>query len=73
MPGKKPRSTRESIRFDDYSHFVLTRLVRIKGNSPSEVGAFIVREWIGEHFEELDRYGITPKAMHDSETAEGEV
>ena len=61
MPGKKRKSAREPIRLDDYSHHVLLSLVRIKGNTTSEVGGYIVKQWISDHWEELASYGIRPK------------
>lgn len=41
-----------------YASFVVRSLVDIKGRSESDVVAFIVKDWIGDHREELNEYGI---------------
>ncbi len=41
-----------------YTSFVVNELVGIKGRNPSDVVAFIVKDWIGDHREELKEYGI---------------
>lgn len=43
---------------EEYTHYVVNQLVRIKGRGPSDVVAFIVKDWIGDHREELKEYGI---------------
>ncbi|UCF12299.1 MAG: hypothetical protein JSW06_09700 [Thermoplasmatales archaeon] len=50
-----------SIYLDKYSKYVICQLIDIKGKSQSDVTNFIIKDWIGDHFEELKEYGITVK------------
>ncbi|KPJ85566.1 MAG: hypothetical protein AMS18_16190 [Gemmatimonas sp. SG8_17] len=43
---------------DAYTHWVLGRLVGIKGRSVPDVAYFILRDWIQSHQEELAHLGI---------------
>lgn len=43
---------------DAYTHWVLGRLVGIKGRSVPDVAYFILRDWIQSHQEELEHLGI---------------
>lgn len=43
---------------EKYTHYVVNQLVGIKGRGSSDVVAFIVKDWIGDHREELKEYGI---------------
>lgn len=43
---------------EEYTNYVVNQLVRIKGRGPSDVVAFIVKDWIGDHRDELKEYGI---------------
>jgi len=44
---------------DAYTHWVLGRLVGIKGRNVPDVAYYILRDWIQSHQEELDRLGIS--------------
>lgn len=46
---------------DAYTHWVLGRLVGIKGRSVPDVAYFILRDWIQSHQEELEYLGIGVK------------
>jgi hypothetical protein len=46
---------------EDYTKYVVQKLKRIKGKSESDVVNFIIKDWIGEHWEELKEYGINIK------------
>ena len=43
---------------DAYTHWVLGRLVGIKGRSVPDVTYYILRDWIQSHQEELEHLGI---------------
>ena len=43
---------------DAYTHWVLGRLVGIKGRSVPDVAYFILRDWIQSHQGELEHLGI---------------
>ena len=43
---------------EPYTCYVVDQLVGIKGRGPSDVVAFIVKDWIGDHRAELADYGI---------------
>ena len=40
---------------------VLNKLVDIKGDNPADVGRFILKDWMGDPIEELEKYGISIK------------
>lgn len=46
---------------EGYSCYVLDELIEIKGKSRSDVASFIIKDWIGDHKDELSEYGITVK------------
>ena len=46
-----------------YTKYVLQKLIGIKGESESDVVNFIIKDWIGDHLEELKEYGITYKTF----------
>jgi len=48
-----------SIYLDKYSKYVIGKLIEIKGKSQSDVANFIIKDWIGDHIDELREYGIT--------------
>lgn len=48
-----------SIYLDNYSKYVIEKLENIKGKSQSDVANFIIKDWIGDHIEELKEYGIS--------------
>lgn len=41
-----------------YTWYVIQQLVGIKGRNDSDVVAFILKDWIGDHKDELKEYGI---------------
>lgn len=46
------------IYTEPYTKFVVQELVGIKGKSESDVANFIIKDWIGDHMEELAQFGI---------------
>lgn len=48
-----------SIYLDKYTKYVIEKLENIKGKSQSDVANFILKDWIGDHIEELEKYGIS--------------
>ena len=55
-----------SIYLDNYSKYVIEKLENIKGKSQSDVANFIIKDWIGDHLQELKEYDITvAKARKD--------
>jgi len=48
-----------SIYLDNYSKYVIEKLENIKGKSQSDVANFIIKDWIGDHLEELKEYSIS--------------
>lgn len=50
-----------SIYPDEYSVYVVEKLLNIKGKSKSEVINYIIHDWISENFKELENYGINVK------------
>jgi hypothetical protein len=48
-----------SVYLDNYSKYVIEKLDGIKGKSQSDVANFIIKDWIGDHLEELKEYGIS--------------
>ncbi len=57
--AKNNKSHKVQPSVDQYTHHVLKKLVGIKGTSVSDVAGFILRDWIGDHIEELEKYKIT--------------
>lgn len=55
---KKGGSFKIQGNVESYTNFVVHELVDIKGRSPSDVVSFIVKDWIGDHQDELTEYGI---------------
>ena len=72
MKSKKKTSCRVQTVVEDYSFFVLDKLVGIKGKSVSDVVSFIVKDWIGDHFDELEKYGISARVSSGIFKMEGE-
>lgn len=58
MPKQSAKSERHQIRVDGYTDHVLRSLVGIKGRNHSEVAAFVFRQWISDHWQELASYGV---------------
>ena len=55
-----------SVYLDNYSKYVIEKLENIKGKSQSDVANFIIKDWIGDHLQELKEYDITvAKARKD--------
>ena len=50
-----------SVYLDSYSKYVISKLENIKGKSQSDVANFIIKDWIGDHLEELKEYDISAK------------
>ncbi len=50
-----------SIYLDKYSRYVIENLINIKGKSKSDVANFIIKDWIGDHQDELNGYDISVK------------
>ena len=50
-----------SVYTEAYTNFVIEMLVDIKGKSKSDVVNFILKDWMGDHLEELEKDGITVK------------
>ncbi len=44
---------------EKYTKFVIKSLDGIKGKSESDVMNFILKDWIGDHQEELEKMGIS--------------
>ncbi len=53
------KSQKVQVSVDRYTFHVLERLIGIKGTSVADVASFILKDWIGDHFQELERYKIT--------------
>lgn len=56
--GPKKGSYKIQGNVEAYTHYVVQQLISIKGRGPSDVVAFIVKDWIGDHRDELKEYGI---------------
>jgi len=50
---------RLSVYTETYTKFVIKMLVNIKGKSESDVVNFILKDWIGDHIDELEKFGIS--------------
>ena len=48
-----------SVYLDKYTKYVIEKLENIKGKSQSDVANFILKDWIGDHINELEKYGIS--------------
>ena len=46
---------------EKYTKYVIQKLIGIKGKSESDVVNFIIKDWIGDHQEELREYEISVK------------
>lgn len=53
------KKTKLNKGLDKTTRHVVNCLVDVKGNTPEEVIAFILRDWIGEHIKELEFYSIS--------------
>lgn len=51
-------SHKAQANVEAYTWYVIRELVGIKGRSDSDVVAFILKDWIGDHKDELKEYGI---------------
>lgn len=56
---KVVESFRVQPTVDRYTYHVLEKLIGIKGTSVSDVANFILKDWIGDHTDELEKYKIT--------------
>ena len=56
---KSTESFRVQLTADPYTYHVLEKLMGIKGTSVPDVANFILKDWIGDHLEELEKYKIT--------------
>ena len=54
----EPKAHKLQASAEDYTFFVVSELIGIKGRSHSDVTAFIIKDWVGDHQEELAKYGI---------------
>lgn len=52
---------------ESFTNYVIGALVGIKGRNKSDVTAFIVKNWIDDHSEELKAFGIGPKEWRSSQ------
>ena len=59
MADKNSKGYRVQVKVEQYTLHVLNQLIGIKGNSRSEVANFILKNWIGDHSEELAGHKIT--------------
>ncbi len=46
---------------EKYTKYVIQKLIGIKGKSESDVVNFVIKDWIGDHLEELEKYGVSVK------------
>ena len=46
---------------EDYTYFVLERLINIKGTSISDVVSYIIKSWIDHNDNLLEGYGLSVK------------
>ena len=46
---------------EKYTKYVIQELIGIKGKSESDVVNYILKDWIGDHIEELKDYDISVK------------
>ena len=46
---------------EKYTKYVIQQLVGIKGKSESDVANYILKDWIGDHLDELNSYEISVK------------
>lgn len=44
---------------EKYTKYVIQKLIDIKGKSESDVVNYIMKDWIGDHINELNDYGIS--------------
>ncbi len=58
MNPKEKKNCKLQATAEPYTCYVVNQLVGIKGRGPSDVVAFIVKDWIGDHRDELADYGI---------------
>ena len=54
-----------SVYTEVFTKFVIKNLIGIKGKSESDVANFILKDWISDHFDELQEYGITVDKARD--------
>ena len=61
--GKLNNNKRPKVQayVEGYTRYVLDKLIEIKGKSISDVANFVIKDWIGDHKDELTEYGITVK------------
>lgn len=59
MAKQSGKSLKIQISVDRYTYHVLENLIDIKGTSVADVTNFILKDWIGEHTGELEKYKIT--------------
>lgn len=58
MTKKNSKSKKVQISTDRFTFHVLENLVDIKGTSVADVANFILKDWIGDHLAELEKYNI---------------
>lgn len=56
--GDAEQSRKVQPVVDAYTHWVLGRLVGIKGRNVPDVAYYILRDWIQSHQDELEHLGI---------------
>jgi len=54
-------SNQLSVYTEKYTEYVIENLVDIKGKSKSDVVNFILKDWMGDHQEELEKMTISVK------------
>jgi hypothetical protein len=59
MTKKSSKSEKIQVTVDRYTLHVIEKLIHIKGTSAADVANFILKDWIGDHFAELEKYKIT--------------
>jgi len=56
--GEAEQSHKVQPVVDAYTHWVLGRLVGIKGRNVPDVAYYVLRDWIQSHQQELEHLGI---------------
>ncbi len=61
MAKKETKAHKVQSSVEEYTNFVLTGLIGIKGTSKSHVISFIIKSWITANSELLENYGLSVK------------
>ena len=61
MKTNKKRQFKAQANIEAYTHFVLKGLIGIKGTSISDVVSFILKSWIGENYDLLEKMKLSVK------------